>query len=192
MSSEKEMVKEAYAAAEKERREKQVAEVKKIVTKTLEKLDSVKKEIKEKQEEERILKMDIDDLKEGRLDRISERQEKDPEAKKISVVLIIKEKEIIREVPAPWYFPYQVIWQVPYVPTYSTNTVYLGSAGSSIVGTAQSGNITDAAIGSSNCTLSDGTQLNATVTSYPTINCSVAKFATVGSYDVNGHIINLR
>ena len=85
--NDKEIVKAAFAAAQDEAREKQIGEVKKIVTKTLEKLDTVKKEIKEKQEEERILKMDIDDLKDGRLDRIAERQDKDPEAKKVSVVL---------------------------------------------------------------------------------------------------------
>ena len=202
MNSEKDLVKEAYAAAEKERREKQVSEVKKIVTKTLEKLDTVKKEIKAKQEEERLLKMDIDDLKEGRLDRISERQEKDPEAKKVSVVLIIKEKEIIREkeyvpYPSPYYWPYTVVWQTPYIPAITTNTVYCGGASSNtaLIGECTSinntGNATSISVGSANCQLSDGSQFQATVT--PTcINGSVAKFATVGSYDVNGHIINLR
>ena len=88
--SEKDIAKKAFAELEEEKTNKQVAEVKKIVTRTLEKLDGVKKEIKKLQDEEKVLKMDIDDLKEGRLDRISERQEKDPEAKKVSVVVIIK------------------------------------------------------------------------------------------------------
>ena len=196
----KEIVKAAFASAEKEAREKQVNEVKKIVTRTLEKLDAVKKEIKAKQEEERILKMDIDDLKEGRLDRIAERQEKDPEAKKVSVVLIIKEKEVVH-VPSPWYSPYTVVWQY-YTPTFSPSTVmYSGTGGS--VGIATGGSYTTSScsgfngvsmsnsIGSKSCNLSDGSNFVATVT--PTcITGSVAKFATVGSYDVNGHIINLR
>ena len=196
--SEKEIVKQAYEMAEKESREKQVAEVKKIVTKTLEKLDAVRKDIKALREQEQALKLDIDDLKEGRLDRIAERQEKDPEAKKVSVVLIIKEKEVIREhypVYNPYYWPYTVVWQTPYIPTITTNTVYCGGASTALIGNCTSienvGNVTDASIGSDNCQLSDGSQFQATVT--PTcINGSVAKFATVGSYDVHGHIINLR
>jgi hypothetical protein len=196
MSPEKEIAKLAFAEAEKEAKEKQVAEVKRIVVKTLEKLDAVKKDIKVLQEKERILKMDIDDLKEGRLDLIAERQEKDPEAKKVSVVLIIKEKEIIREKeyvpvpsPSPWYFPYQVVWQVPYTPTYTSPTILCQStttgmtAGGS-VGIAYSST-------SSNCTLSDGSSFQASVEPM-VINGSVSKYATTGSYEVNGHIINLR
>ena len=57
--SEKDLVKEAYAAAEKEAREKQIGEVKKIVTKTLEKLADVRKDIKDKQEEERCKRVGL-------------------------------------------------------------------------------------------------------------------------------------
>jgi regulator of replication initiation timing len=184
MSPEKEIAKAAFAEAEKEAREKQVSEVKKIVTRTLEKLDTVRKVIKEKQEEERVLKMDIDDLKEGRLDLIAERQEKDPEAKKVSVVIIIKEKEIIREkeyYPSPWYWPYTVTWQY-YNPTFPTGVVLCGNAVNDTINYTTTTN---------NCTLSDGSSFQATVT--PTcITGSIAKFATVGSYDVNGHVVNLR
>lgn len=190
----KEVVKEAFAAAEKDAREKQVEEVKRIVTKTLEKLDAVKKELKANHEQERILKMDIEDLKEGRLDRIAERQEKDPEAKKVSVVVIIKEKEIIREyIPSPWYFPYQVIWQTPYVPTYTSpiytnNTIHCTSGGTNFAGDAMGMSVG----GRSNCTLSDGSTFHAEVASHPTISCSVAKAATVGAYTVGDHIVHLR
>lgn len=192
--TDKEIVKKAFEQAEQDARDKQVAEVKKIVTKTLEKLDAVKKELKAKHEEERLLKMDIDDLKEGRLDRIAERQDKDPEAKKVSVVLIIKEKEVIREVPSPWYFPYQVIWQIPYVPTYygpvyTTNTIDCHSGSTNLMSTCISGSIGNA----SNCTLSDGSNFQATVTGVPmSITCSVAKSATVGAYTVGDHIVHLR
>jgi regulator of replication initiation timing len=187
MSPEKEIAKAAFAEAEKEAREKQVSEVKRIVTKTLEKLDTVRKEIKEKQEEERILKMDIDDLKEGRLDLIAERQEKDPEAKKVSVVIIIKEKEIIREkeyYPSPWYWPYTVTWQY-YNPSFPTGVVLCSSGGNAIQNNSLNYTTT------TNCTLSDSSIFEATAT--PTcITGSIAKFATVGSYQVGDHVVNLR
>jgi regulator of replication initiation timing len=175
---EEKLVKEAFESAEKELRDKRIVEVKAIVLKTLEKLSDVEKIIKEKQEEKKILKMDIDDLKEGRLDRIAERQTIDEKAKKVSVVVIIKEKETIREV-SPWYYPYQVIWQVPYVPTYYNNTVKLcGGNNTLLLNTASEINSSNT-YGSSNFTST-------------TINCSVAKDATIGAYDINGHIVNLR
>jgi len=178
--SSQDVAKQAFAEAEKEAREKQVAEVKRIVTKTLERLEEVRKNIKNLQEDERILKMDIDDLKEGKLDRIAERQEKDPEAKKVSVVLIIKEKEVIREV-SPWYFPYQVIWQQPLTPLlYCVNTV----------NTVYGGNLTSAYGGSSD-QLSGGSAFQATLTG-SAITCSIAKDAATGAYDINGHIVHLR
>lgn len=176
---EQDIVKQAFADAEKEAREKQVAEVKKIATKTLERLEEIRKNIKKLQEDERILKMDIDDLKDGKLDRIAERQEKDPEAKKVSVVLIIKEKEVIREREvSPWYWPYQVIWQKPYVPVYYSNTVFNQSS----CGDAYGGMST---------MLQNGSSFQATVTGSE-ITCSVAKDAAAGAYDINGHIVHLR
>jgi regulator of replication initiation timing len=170
------IVKEGFALAEKEQKEKQVDEVKKIVSKTLEKLEEVKKDIRELNEERKILEMDIEDLKEGKIDRIVERQEKDPKAKQISVVVILKEKEVIREV-SPWYWPYRVIWPAPVYPTIPVYTSGIASfentAGESYSIQAQS--IGQNFIGY--CS---------------TINCSVAKEATIGTYDVNGHPVHLR
>jgi len=178
--SDKEVVKQAFAEAEKEAREKQVGEVKRIVVKTLEKLEDVRKNLKKLQEEEKILKMDIDDLKDGRLDRISERQEKDPESKKVSVVLIIKEKEVIREV-SPWYWPYTVVWQ-QYIPQTLPGTItYCGSGTSGNSGWG----------GTSNCLLSTGDNIWASATA-SSITCSVAKDATVGAYAVGDHVVHLR
>ena len=184
--SEKEITKQAFAEAEKEAREKQVKEVKKIVTKTLEKLEDVRKELKELHEEEKILKMDIEDLREGKLDRIAERQEKDPDAKKVSVVVIIKEREVIRDY-SPWYFPYQVIWQVPYHPVYGDNT---------IMNYKSSGNLCNDVVfngGVTTCNAVMTTATNGCVgTTTPTINCSVAKDAVIGAYEVYGHVTHLR
>lgn len=166
-----ELVKEGFALAEKELKEKQVQEVKKIVAKTLEKLEEVKKEIRELNEERKILEMDIEDLKDGKIDRIVERQEKDPKAKEVSVVVILKEKEVIREVN-PWYWPYQVIWP-PVVTTtpISPIPVWYGSTSGEGVMSA--------------LTCGDSLGCN-------TISCSVAKEATVGTYEVNGHPVHLR
>lgn len=190
--SEKDIAKRAFSEIEEEKTNKQVAEVKKIVTKTLEKLDTVKKEIKKLQDEEKVLKMDIDDLKEGRLDRISERQEKDPEAKKVSVVVIIKEKEIVREV-SPWYWPYQVIWQyVP--PVYTSPTIMCNSTVSMCNNAA---GLTYTSAGGNTSWAGDVTPVgsigtSATLSCGDTINCSVAKNATIGTYDIQGHIVHLR
>jgi len=169
---EKEIVKRAYDEAQNSLREKQVEEVKKIVLETLRKIKYLEEDKKEKQSElkdleERIkiLRSDIDDLKEGRVDRIVERQEKDPKAKQVSVVVIIKEKEIIKE---PWYQPYVIEkWNMPTYPqtpiTYCQTTTtpwnYTDTCGNSWVGT---------------------------------ITCSSSKYGTVGTYNVDGKIVNLR
>ena len=171
----KEIAKEAFELAEKETREKRVAEVKAIVLKTLEKLADVEKVLKEKQEEKKILRMDLDDLKEGHLDRIAERQAIDEKAKKVSVVIIIKEKETIREL-SPWYYPYQVIWQVPYVPVYNYNSFQAGGSNTLLMNTTSVSN--SSFTNGGNC--------------FTTINCSVAKDNVAGAYDVYGTVVNLR
>jgi len=171
--TDKEITKMAFEQAEKEAREHRVAEVKEIVKRTLEKLDDVKGKINELREEEKILKLDIEDLKNGKLDLIAERQEKDKKARKVSVVYIIKEKTVVRDV-SPWYWPYQVVWQeATYKPVYDNNTIY---------NTA------------STCLLSNGDSFTASnANSYSgTINCSIAKDAAVGTYNINGNITNLR
>jgi len=173
---EKKLVKDGFKAAEKTLKEKQVTEVKNIVTKTLEKLDEVDKEIKRLQLEKKILKMDIDDLKEGRLDRISERQDKDPKAKNVSVVLIIKETTVIKEVN-PWYQPYMVTWQAP---VYYPNNIMCASDGTALVPTD-----------GYNATLTDSLNIPAS-TSELTITNSIAKDATIGTYNMSGHVVHLR
>ena len=171
----KSLVKKAVEEAEKDLKDKQVKEVKKIVLETLEKLNTLKDERKTAQEKVKdidkkikILKMDIDDLKEGRLDRISERQEKDKEARDTSVVIIIKEKEVVREYPY-WQWPYRIVWEKPYYPTYPEV----------IWGTYTDGN--------SSCAIQ-----KLDTTTNLCINSSVAKWATCGSYEVGDDIINLR
>ena len=160
------LAKQAFKDAEKTLRDEQVETVKKIVLETLKKLSGLEKERKELDEQIKILKMDVADLKEGRVDRVAERQEKDEKAKKTSVVVIIKEKEVIREV-SPWYFPYQVIWQVPTViPTYPPYTI--------------------------TCNSTSGHGYSCASSSISTISCSAAKFGTVGAYELDNKVVNLR
>jgi len=182
--SEKEIVKEGMEQAEKSLREKQVEEVKKIALKTLEKLDSFEKDKKALEAKIKVLRLDIDDLKDGRLDRIAERQEKDEDAKKVSVVIIIKEKEVIREV-APWHWPYVIHWRPQSIPTFPGSPVWCG--------------------GTLDCTVENVTAVNAvsgqstdfigTCSNYTgdvSINGAIAKDATIGAYEVHGHMVHLR
>ena len=185
----KSLVKRAYSEAEDSLKEKQVDEVKRIVLKTLEKIetlrtdkDKAQESVKDIDEKIRLLKMDLDDLKEGRLDRLAERQEKDERAKQTSVVIIIKEREVVREV-SPWYWPWRVVWPDPVFPTVNqpvTWTYYTNS-----------GNDTSTLSYGSNA----GTMLNDIVAldqQCSAITCSSAKWGAAGTYDVNGHIVNFR
>lgn len=180
------IVKQGVQLAQDELREKSVQEVKKIVLKTLEKLKELETDKHKLDKQIKVLKMDIEDLKEGKLDRIVERQEKDEEAKKTSVVIIIKEKEVIREVErSPWYWPYRIMWQPQYVPhqpivfggTTIENMHYCGGDNAYTLTTGATSN------GMTGLAMSG---------SWSTINCSVAKDAVVGAYNVGTEVVNLR
>lgn len=92
---EKEIIK-AYDFAEKEiKKEKDEQlknKIKSIVKETLEKIEEIEKKEKELAEEKKILKQDIDNLKSGRLDLIEERQNKNPKAKDISTFRVKTKK----------------------------------------------------------------------------------------------------
>jgi len=200
-------VKRAVSDAEKElKAEKQkeydiqVAEVKEIVKRTLEEIESLKDKKGCIDEELKILKLDIDDLKQGKLERIKERQDKDPKAKEISII-IIKEKETIREVPSsdrytPWYQPYYIQWNTEKYPrdnqilcdggnyTYSDNTGSMPLLStSSLNGLAISTGINDVAC-NYNSTSPKVVEFK--------LNNSVVKNNTVGTYKISKKIIHLR
>lgn len=137
------IVKEGVKLAEEELRKEEVTRIKDVVKATLEKLHQ--KEIQKHglEEEIKILRKDVEDLKEGRIDRIKERQEVDSKAKDVSVI-IIKEKIIERQVPT-WYYPWIIEIKREYVPwipwpyftvTNSGNATITGGSTSSAVATS--------------------------------------------------------
>lgn len=95
----------AVDLAHEEVKKKEIESLKLVIKATLEKINAIEKQIRELEAERKILKLDIADFKEGRLDRIEDRQKNDKKAKEVSVV------EVIREVH---YHPYD-LWYQPYV-----------------------------------------------------------------------------
>lgn len=85
--SEKDINKEAYKQAEKEMLENRVKEVKGYILETLEKIEAKKKEKAKVEEELRVLKLDIEDLRNGNFDKIDERIEKSSVARGVSVII---------------------------------------------------------------------------------------------------------
>jgi|GEM_PF-6831023 len=83
--SEKNINKEAYKQAEEELMENKVKHVKGFILETLEKIECKKQEKERIEEELRILKLDLEDLRNGKFDKIEERIEKSKIAKAISI-----------------------------------------------------------------------------------------------------------
>lgn len=111
-------VKKACELAEEELKKSNIDKLKDVIKVTLERIESIDKKIRGLQEERKLLRLDIEDLKLGKLDRIQERQNKDPKAKEISTIVI---KEIIHEhYVTPQYIPYVVTIKEPYIYPYTT------------------------------------------------------------------------
>ena len=155
---EKEQNKKAYTSAEKEVREEDVKKLKEVIKATLKKLAEKEKAAKVLAEEIKILKNDIKDFKEGRLDRIAERQKESAKAKETSVFKIIK-KEIHHHHYDHYDYPY---WRWPYwietkpVPYYEPLPVYcgdnlIGNADTTNFGSFTDRELTSKAIGSFTC-----------------------------------------
>jgi hypothetical protein len=91
----KDINKEAYKQAEKELLEGQVKKVKGYILETLQKLEDKKQEKEKVEEQIRILKLDLEDLRNGRFEKIEERIEKSKVARGISVNPIVYNNGII-------------------------------------------------------------------------------------------------
>jgi len=170
----KDDIKKGFQEAQKELKEEQIKHVKEIVKRTLKKIIIVSKERDELNRKLAILKKDIQDLKEGRLDRIEERQKKDPLALETSVAKVEKDKPSEKtevhhhyHYDNRWYWPYRIEW-IPQTPFYD-------SMGTIITNT------------------SDGSGLSLATTGIAdtfSINCSVAKDYTAGTYQMEDGSVN--
>jgi hypothetical protein len=87
-----ELNKTAYEQAEKELLDKKITEVKGYILETLEKIEKKKKEKELIDEELRILKLDLEDLRNGKFDKIEERIRKSKVANQVSISF-----------PNPWW-----------------------------------------------------------------------------------------
>ena len=89
----------------KEIKEKQISFIKDIVKNTLEKIHDLEKEKNVIQNSIKILRHDLFDLKEGRLDRILERQSMEEDIKKISCFEILPSDTLPKNTSS-WYVEY--------------------------------------------------------------------------------------
>jgi len=163
----KEKAKKAAELAEKELQEeeekKQIDLIKKAIKQTLEAIKNKEKERCKLNKEIKTLKQDIDNIRAGRLDLIAERQEKDEEAKKTSIIEVVKVKEVHHHHYDRWYEPYKIIYKEPYWTTYT-------DCGNAITDTSGDYTIYSA---------SDTLPLTTAV------NCSIAKGASAGTYKLD-------
>ena len=107
----KSIVKKAFGEAEKLAEEEKKEKIKNIILETLRKLESFKKDREELDKRIKILKKDLEDFRQGRLDLIEERQKVDELAKKTSVIEVKKiTEEHLHYYPRPWYEPYCLTW----------------------------------------------------------------------------------
>lgn len=82
--SDKQLNKEAYKQATDEIQEEDILRIKGYVKQILKTIDEKKKAKENIEEQLRILKADLEDLKEGKTDKIEERIQKSPVARRLS------------------------------------------------------------------------------------------------------------
>jgi hypothetical protein len=87
-------------------REAQCDNIKKLVKATFEKLLNIENILEENQKIKAVLKRDLTDMAEGRIDRILERQSIDEVSKKESVFTVKMKVEVGSKTSSPWYVPY--------------------------------------------------------------------------------------
>ncbi len=114
--SDETIAKKAFSEAEKEMSEDEINRIKGIVKSTLQEIESSKERMKTEQEIQRVLKLDLEDLRNGRLDAIYERQKESLVARKYSKVIDPKQY---------WYVSPGAFWPV----TGGTYTITNGMSG---------------------------------------------------------------
>jgi hypothetical protein len=91
-------------------KQRQIAAIKEIVKLTFEHIDGLEKVKAGIQDHIKILKHDLFDLKDGRLDRILERQGMNEEIKGLSIIKVsCKQGE---QGKSPWYVEYEVAYSI--------------------------------------------------------------------------------
>ncbi len=110
--------KKAFTEAEKQVTKEEVDKLKDVIKHTLEKLKEKEEAKRALQEDINILKADIKDFKEGRLDKVEERQKNNPNAKAVSVFKIVR-SEPVKDVTKVehHYYNYPIYWTYPYTIT---------------------------------------------------------------------------
>jgi hypothetical protein len=163
------IVSETIENSEKQKQEAEISKIKAIVTKILEKIDKLKERKVDLEKELKVLTGDLDDLKAGRLDKIKERQEKDPDHNGYTIIIV---REIEKEYQPlyPWRSPWVVEWREPYHQPISISGL---TNGITTVDCTAINNLYQGVQG----------QFTSTGTMFQNF-CG-------GTYDINGHIINL-
>ena len=185
--TQKEIVADAIKEISKEKQEAEVKKIKDIVRTYLEKIQSKKEKEDEIRKERLALEKDLDDLKAGRLDKIEERQGKDPIHDKVKIIEIHRiEKEYIPYYP--WRSPYIIQW---YTPSYQSPNITI-SGGTGYSTTCQSlgmkTSVSSLLNNATNTIQSAFQQVSDMQAQITGINCQ--NFVG-GSYNINGQIINL-
>lgn len=162
--SDKEIAKQAVELAEKEAQEKQVHFIKQVVQEYLERIEKFRKEEREAKAKREALEHDLDDIKAGRLDKVKERQEKNPVAKEVAPIVI----RIVEEHYQPLY-PWHSQWVVEWKNQPSVVSTWCDT--------------TDATSGGIGCTTICSNSMTTTGT-------ALSSF-THGTYNVGTRIVNL-
>ena len=108
------ILKQAFQDANKDLENNKLAHYKQIIKNLLEKKISLEKEGDEIGEKIRIIKNDIDDFKDGRLDKVEERHRINKEADKVAPIkiTIINNNQKTIFPTQPWKWDYNVIWDI--------------------------------------------------------------------------------
>lgn len=109
------MEEEKLAKISQDIKSKQISAIKDIIRLTFEQLQSLVKTRNSLEEQIKLLKLDLIDLKEGRLDRIHERQDMNEACKDVSILRITK-KDDSQSKNNPWYINYEITFNLDAVP----------------------------------------------------------------------------
>ncbi len=108
----------------------------------------------------------MDNIRAGRLDLIEERQEKDEEARRTSVIRVEKVKEVHHHHYDRWYEPYRIFPPTKPLSPWITPPMWA-------------------------LTTTDCTTINGDNADWLYVNCSMAKDASVGTYALdNGTVVS--